>query len=343
MSDIEKFAKNIAEFSADYRGSDLDLERPEHVLRWVSQFPDKHHEGMLQELSHVLEKTYISLEKTAFFLKTLLKKGKMVKGAPEEFWQSVHFLDVQQNGASQSEMLALVDSILADNWGIERNAGAEDATTFVYLDDGIFSGGHVSRDLSEWIRTDAPADAEVHVIVIAFHESSYYFRNRIRDTIGQSGKDIRIRWWSLLTLEDRKININDSDVLRPTELPDIHDVHQYAESLGFRPALRKPGGLGKLGVFSSEAGRSLLEQQLLIAGVHIRNECPDLNVYQRPLGNSILATLGFGSTVVTFRNCPNNAPLAFWAGDPWYPLFPRLTNAQTSYLQMKRMLEEIEF
>jgi hypothetical protein len=40
----------------------------------------------------------------------------------------------------------------------------------------------------------------------------------------------------------------------------------------------------------------------------------------------ILETLGFGSTLVTFRNCPNNCPLAFWAGYPWYPLFQRKTN-----------------
>jgi hypothetical protein len=40
-----------------------------------------------------------------------------------------------------------------------------------------------------------------------------------------------------------------------------------------------------------------------------------------------LETLGFGSLIVTFRNCPNNAPLAFWVDSPWYPLFPRTTNS----------------
>lgn len=54
--------------------------------------------------------------------------------------------------------------------------------------------------------------------------------------------------------------------------------------------------------------------------------CPYLNEYQRPLGNMVLETLGFGSMLVTFRNCPNNSPLALWAGDPWYPLFPRKVN-----------------
>ena len=54
--------------------------------------------------------------------------------------------------------------------------------------------------------------------------------------------------------------------------------------------------------------------------------CPYLKESARPLGFSLLKTLGFGATVVTHRNCPNNCPLALWAGDPWYPLFRRKTN-----------------
>jgi hypothetical protein len=98
----------------------------------------------------------------------------------------------------------------------------------------------------------------------------------------------------------------------------------------YPPNLRTAGHVGGGGIFSSDAGRQLLEEEFLKAGVHIRQMCPHLNKYQRPLGNVILETLGFGSLIVTFRNCPNNAPLALWAGDPWNPLFPRTTNSDTS-------------
>ena len=57
----------------------------------------------------------------------------------------------------------------------------------------------------------------------------------------------------------------------------------------------------------------------------------------------ILESLGFGSLVVTFRNCPNNAPLALWAGDPWYPLFPRRTNTDTSIKQFMATLAKDVF
>src|SRR5262249_23568304 len=135
-----------------------------------------------------------------------------------------------------------------------------------------------------------------------------------------------IQWWRALAIEDRKSEINNSDVLRPTQLPEIEGVKAYAASLKYPVVLRKPGNRGGHEFFSSDEGRQVLEQELLTAGVSIRERCPYLNDYQRPLGNMVLDSLGFGSTLVTFRNCPNNTPLAFWAGDPWYPLFPRKIN-----------------
>src|SRR5262249_14948439 len=104
---------------------------------------------------------------------------------------------------------------------------------------------------------------------------------------------------------------------------------KYADMLkgqGYPPLLRKPGSVGPAKFFSSEAGRNRLEQDFLKAGTEIRKMSPDLNDYQRPLGNSVLKTLGFGAMTVTFRNCANNCPLSLWAGDPWHSLFQRKTN-----------------
>jgi hypothetical protein len=115
-------------------------------------------------------------------------------------------------------------------------------------------------------------------------------------------------------------------VLRPTKIPDDQPTKDYVATLKFPPVLRPPGSVGGLKIFSSDANRELMEQQMLLKGVYIRTVSPHLKDYARPLGNMVLSTLGFGSTIVTFRNCPNNVPLAFWAGDPWYPLFPRKIN-----------------
>ena len=109
-------------------------------------------------------------------------------------------------------------------------------------------------------------------------------------------------------------------------------------SRNYEHVLRVAGNPGAAGLFSSDAAKILLEQEFLKAGVYIRNICPNLSAVQRPLGHMTLETLGFGSLIVTYRNCPNNAPLAFWVDTPWYPLFPRTTNTQTA---MRRMSADL--
>ena len=146
-----------------------------------------------------------------------------------------------------------------------------------------------------------------------------------------------------MELEDRRAYASSSDVLRPASIPDTVEVKQYVEAMTYKPNLRIPGNVGSNSLFSSEEGRNLLEQEFLKAGVRIRQMCPNLGVTQRPLGHISLETLGFGSLIVTFRNCPNNAPLALWVGDPWYALFPRTTNSQTSLKRFMTMLAEEGF
>ena len=78
----------------------------------------------------------------------------------------------------------------------------------------------------------------------------------------------------------------------------------------------------------------MLERELLLAGMHIRSLSQNPSPALRPLGFGPFG-LGFGSTIVTYRNCPNNTPLALWWGDPqaepahpfarWYPLVQRRT------------------
>ena len=115
-------------------------------------------------------------------------------------------------------------------------------------------------------------------------------------------------------------------MLWPVAIPENAAIDRYISGLNLTPSLRQAGKVGKAGVFSSDSGRQLLEQEFLKAGVRIRGMCPNFNQYQRPLGYQMFDSLGFGSLIVTFRNCPNNAPLALWAGHPWYPLFPRAIN-----------------
>ena len=287
-------------------------------------------EPMLVELDHIFKKTYITKTTVKKFLSTVVKSPKFAGDDPSAFWKNVTFLDIQEGGDSQREMLKLFDEILLKECGLKVEDCGDEPEIFLYLDDGIFSGNRVRNDLMEWIKSDAPSTATVRVVVIALHSGVLdYVPPYIKKAAQAAKKQIKIDWWKIFTFEDRRAHINTSEVLRPASLPEDDLTTAYVEMLkdfGHPPVLRKAGAMGDSRIFSSEAGRDLLEQQLLQAGLQIKEMCPHLKENHRPLGYMVLKTLGFGSLLVTFRNCPNNCPLAFWADDPWYPLFPRKTN-----------------
>ena len=278
-------------------------------------------------MHHVLQKSYFSKKKVLGFLKRLAANEEITSGNPKRFWKQATILNIQRGGSSQKEMLQTFDPILKEQYGYGVGDCEKESETAIYIDDVVFSGGHVRGDLINWIVERAPKSVQIHIIALALYEGGrYYAQEKILEAATNAKKSVKLRWWRIHELEDRKISINASDVLRPTRIPDDKATIRYAEQLkaeGYPPVLRKPGSVGPAKIFSSEENRDLLEQQFLIKGVEIREKCPYLNKHQHPLGNTVLRMLGFGATAVTFRNCANNCPLAIWAGDPWIPLFPR--------------------
>ena len=312
----------------DYRRGEIDPPSPEHVERWSKQFSKTVREPLLEELDHVLKQTYYSRRAVNNFLTSLVENKKIAGDDPRTFWRGIKFLDIQGGGNSQTEMLAIFGAALKKECGLNIDQCGKKPRAFVYLDDAIFTGSRVRTDLGSWFQSDdCPETVNVHVVTIALHRSGKgYADGRIKDSAAKAKRKLTITWWRCVGIEDRKACVDTSDVLWPTCLPDCKLTRAYAESLKYKTVFRTRGNIGENKFFSCEEGRHLLEQEFLKAGAKIRSQCPNLNIYQRPLGNMILETLGFGSLFVTFRNCPNNCPLAIWAGDPWYPLFPRKTN-----------------
>lgn len=329
MAKLNDAAAKVAEIITDYRAGEVPTPDRQHVLKWVSQFGEPVRLPILEELSHVLSHTYLSKSDAKKFLRGVAQTKDLVGENPCEFWSKANIMDLQLAGSSQSEVRELFGDVLKKMCGFGLDGTGNGTKTYIYLDDGVFTGNRVRRDLEAWLPT-APQSAKVHVIAFADHAGNYFARQKMEEAISASGKDIKVKWWHLIQLEDRKTYTDNSDVLRPASIPADKHVAEYVTGMRYKPHLRTPGKTGALGIFSCEAGRNMLEQEFLKAGAKIRSDCPLLGPSQRPLGHSTLETLGFGSTIVTFRNCPNNAPLALWAGDPWYPLFPRKTNTQSS-------------
>ncbi len=339
MSKRSDLLASIAHTTRDYRSGEVAAPTPAHVDRWIRQFDATLQLPMLREMDHVLKRTYFSLQRVTSYLRGLIQVEKLVGADPCAFWRSVHSLDIQRGGNSQTEMLGLFNELLKAECGFGIDQCGDDGSVFVYLDDAIFTGNRVRRDLEAWIQDEAPKRATLHIVSIALHSGGeHYAGGHIKKTAAATGKKIDVTWWRALELEDRKSYSYTADVLRPTHIPDDPALQAYVAAMKYAPTLRKPGSVGAHNLFATEEGRDVLEQQFLKAGIRIRQLCPNLSATQRPLGHMTLDTLGFGSLIATFRNCPNNAPLALWVGEPWYPLFPRTTNSQT---QVKRLFEAL--
>ncbi|MBF0339366.1 MAG: hypothetical protein HQL95_00205 [Magnetococcales bacterium] len=321
---------SICRTTADYRADEGLQPTHDRVIRWVSQFDEEVREDLLIEVDHVLKHTYISKEKMNNFLKNLSFNQELTENNPSNFWTRTGLLAIQKLGNSQKEMYEIFLNILKEKFNIAPPTNHTNIVNFVYMDDGIFSGGHIRGEIGEWIKSVAPIDADVHIIVFASHTGGQYFaETKLNEAIRSSGKTIRLHWWYAVEIEDRKYHINNSDVLRPKSIPQTQQIVKFFNTFQeeYRsPKLRSDDSVGSQKFFRSSAGRNLLEQQFLMVGANILESCQNLTGKKRPLGYAVLETPGFGSMTVTYRNCPNNCPLALWVGYPWIPLFPRKTN-----------------
>ncbi|MFT4277175.1 MAG: hypothetical protein QM576_12525 [Rhodopseudomonas sp.] len=328
MTEHEKLLAAVAATIADYREGEIVRPDAAHVEKWLAQFDEQVRAPLLAEMQHVLGKTYISKAHVTAFLAALVTNANLTGGDPKTFWRATKFLNIQTRGYSQRDFLTIFALPLKAATGLDlAQCGTGCPSRFLYLDDGLYSGNTILNELKTWITNEAPVAAQVFVVTIALHRGGqFYARTRLEAHAKAAGKNVQFHWWRLVELEDRKTYINNSDVLRPKRVPDDERVKKYVMGFQHQPILRGADSVGDLKVFSTSAGRDLLEQEFLKKGCYIREASGNFNVYARPLGNMVLETLGFGATIVTYRNCPNNAPLAFWAGKPWYPLFPRNTN-----------------
>jgi hypothetical protein len=270
-------------------------------------------------------------------LNNLVQSKKLVGEKAAAYWKRANFLQIQKAGQSQKEMVKLFAEALQQQCRLNlAECGATDGD-YIYLDDVLFTGGRIATDLQHWIAKSAPAKARVHVILIAMHTSGHYYiaNDRLRKAVETSGKNIEISFWKWVELENKRNRKNNSSVLWPSAVPIDPAVQAYvASEKRFPLDLRNPGGT--LGVFSSEQGRQLLEREFLVTGVKIRSLTQTPNEFIRPLGCGSFG-VGFGSMIATYRNCPNNCPLAIWWGNPlatsgalhWYPLLSRKTYASS--------------
>jgi hypothetical protein len=329
--------QQVASTISDYRRGEVEPRTPAVVDRWVRQFPVNQQEAILSALAYTLDKAYVSRDDFKAFLSALASSDKLSAGSdPSQFWRSANLLDIQLGGNSQKDLLAMFDDVLQEQHGFGLSGTGSNNGTYIYLDDCIGTGTRVRNDVCAWIESVAPANSILHIITAALYEGAFWIDQKIQEAASANSKQVTIHKWRLdgFDLENRRSYRNDADVLWPATIPNDPHAEAYAANLtnaGHAPLLRAAGSPGRRGLYSSDEAKLLLEDAFLVRGCQIRAECQNLPERVRPLGYHTLDNFGFGSMFITFRNCPNNTPLALWVQQAEYPaLLPRKTNSQAA-------------
>lgn len=342
MAERSDLLLSVSHTIETYRKGEIPEPTPEHVDRWLRQFNTEQQLPFLREFNHVIKESFVTRKNVKDFLRELVTNKELAGSDPKAYWPTVNFLNIQQSGQSQKEMLRIFAKCL-NEYDIDFDECGKIGGDFIYIDDVMFSGNRVGSDLELWVTNNAPSTANVHVIVGALHTGGQFLVERkLKSVIQSSGKKISIKYWRAVEVENRKAYRNKSGVLWPTVIPDVAEVREYMalpSKFPFEP--RQPGAI--IEPFSSEMGRQVLESEFLIAGAKIRALSENPKQSMRPLGFSPFG-IGFGSMTVTYRNCPNNCPLALWWGDPeatsgalhWYPLLPR-----EGYSSFRNMFDDL--
>ena len=197
MAERENLLASIASTIKDYRAGEIAEPTPEHVDRWIKQFGDDVQVPMLRELDHVFKRTYCSKDKVVSLLRTLVHRPPNRSAQSVcSFWRRAQILNIQQNGESQSVIRSLFGGVLHFECGLDIDQAAPDSHTLIYLDDALFTGNRIIRDLTDWM-PQAPAKTTVYVCVFASHPGGErWCQTRVAQIADQLGKEIDLQFWS---------------------------------------------------------------------------------------------------------------------------------------------------
>ncbi|WP_375200626.1 phosphoribosyltransferase-like protein [Lysinibacillus sp. RS11] len=331
--------QSIVEIAKDYQGGGVVT--VSRVKKWIEQFDSQYHVPILTELSNILGKTYVSKEVITNFFEIFLGEKRIFCDSILKY----QFINPQTIGNSQKELLSVLDRIIQEKYNISiSECGKEDVLSYIYIDDGIYSGNRVIRDLQNWSRSfeDVSDVSRVDIVVLAIHNRNIgYIKKELEKVLPKT----KFHFWRVLEFEDsiRDCKYKYESYWPSAEMDYASSTIEYLDGIidtrsdlqnAKIPLLRRNGEPNSDDFFTNPTNRSIVEKAFLEKGVEIVTYATNPNPNMRPMGYDNSRTIGFGSYFVTYRNIANNCPVVLWWGDPeadtgvnnWYPLFPRITN-----------------
>lgn len=324
----EDLAKIVSICSCYQVGESFNLK---HVKKWIRQFKEGDRAEIAKSTAFALEKTYIpKMEFTSWLVRASKRHRFNIEA--KRFWKEAKLIK-QSRGKSQRDLLKIFRKETEYKLGskIDKSVKNSKVLNFVYIDDVIFSGNTALSDIKKWFDKYYKylKNHEVNILILVYrnHTSGglYLMKKLKAHFLDQNCVvDIRISaFQKYRTTTDRP---EDSDVLWLKESCLNKEFKMYWKNDlegDRRLVFRKASGVGRRKIFLSKRSRSAYEVLMLKYGLKILRG-KDYDAEFKPLGFNRLFSFGFGALTVSYRNCPNNCPLVFWADDGWYPLFPRL-------------------
>lgn len=335
MNHKQSLINSLVSIAGDYQKVDFNSS---HVQRWVEQFPDDSHEVLLRNLVSILEKTYYSKNEVEVFFQNVLQDDSIFLEPLEKYT----FLDIQDRGNSQKDMLKIINEQCYSIFGKRiKKSNFNEHHNYVYVDDAIYSGNRLKWDIVDWAATLPDVNAEINllIIVIGIHCRNLDY---VLDEIKKRLPKVNIECFSdIIFIDYNKLFLGQYESYLAPEMEYSQISMDYIEQIDSQrsanqkqwyPLLRNKETMLEDSYFVSLQERNIVEAMFLEQGVQIEKTATFPNI--RPLGYDKNRTLGFGSFLVTYRNIANNCPLVLWWGDEnghasisnWYPLFPRTVN-----------------
>ena len=341
--DWEGGIAGLAVFVADYlqnHGQDHGISATARTQAWIEQFPLPVRHGLLVALTSTLERTYVWEQGVTKFL-----EGQV---GSRSLWSQTFLCHGARRGRSHAWATGVVEASVAKYRGRDLinppGITWRSARNHLFIDDAVFSGGRLREDYCAlWDRSESdawtprtPADGPLSIYILHYvthtaarADMAEWVETRLR----QRGFDAELKWISSPEhrYEDRPFYSASSDVLWPSELTASARVNERFASVDHTLRRERPMPSDRTSrLFSDPATRRTLEDALLDAGMDILSR---MSKRWPPLGYAgeriSERPLGFGTLAISFRNCPNNAPLAlWWDTQDWVPLFPRRTYAE---------------
>ena len=189
----------------------------EHVQRWIEQFPEEEQEIVLRGTDLLLSKNYVNEKRMEKMFEALWKADEEIMGDnPLRTLNHTQFLDIQSKGNSQKRLVEQIEKYYKEKKSalINKN-NHKKVERYIYLDDCVYTGYTVLKDITNWIENGNPnPGAELDIITWGVYtgmrdyiqeqldcicrqkniRAFFYFVDSYRNSIGSDPQPYDILW-----------------------------------------------------------------------------------------------------------------------------------------------------